>query len=43
MFALPGMIAPTGVDSKFYLAIVCAVVAFIVSAACAYVVTDKED
>lgn len=43
VFALPGMIAPTGVDSKFYLAIVCAVVAFIVSAACAYVVTNKED
>lgn len=43
IFALPGMIAPTGVDSKFYLAIACAAIAFVVSAVCAYVVTNKED
>ena len=29
--------------TKFYLAIACAAIAFVVSAVCAYVVTNKED
>lgn len=43
VFALPGMIAQTGVDSNFYIACIAAVVALAVSAACAFVVTNKED
>lgn len=43
IFALPSMIAPTGVDSNFYIACIASVVAFAVSAGCAFVVTGKED
>ena len=43
VFALPSMIAPTGVDSNFYIACIASVVAFAVSAGCAFIATSKED
>lgn len=43
IFALPGMIKNNVVDKNFYIACIAAVVAFVISAICAFIVNSEDD
>lgn len=43
VFEIPGMINPDGIDVSFYGFIICSLIAFVISAVCAYMITKPDD